>query len=98
MVPYAYGQHKNLLTQFVYILYGCGKQFAGIQDMPLRGQWRPRAFQACLQTPLREIAGMLHAERLLTYCPVTVCDPDNANQIFEPNLANLRGKTTGVKL
>jgi hypothetical protein len=98
VVPYAYGQHKNLLTQFVYILYGCGKQFAGIQDMPLRGQGRPGALQACLQTPLREISGMLPAERLLTYCPVTVCDPDNANQIFEPNLANLRGKTTGVKL
>jgi len=36
-------------------------------------------------------------EQLLTNCPVTVRDIDNANQIFGPDLANLRGKTTRTK-
>ena len=39
----------------------------------------------------REFAGMVR-EQLLTNCPVTVRDVDNANQIFGPNLANLREK------
>ncbi len=36
-------------------------------------------------------------EKLFTNCPITVLDVDNANQIFRPDLANLRGKTTKVK-
>ncbi len=44
----------------------------------------------------REFAGMVH-EELLTNCPVTVRDIDNANQIFGPDLANLRGKVTRTK-
>ncbi len=36
-------------------------------------------------------------ERLLTNCPVTVHDVDNANRIFGPDLANLRRKTTRTK-
>ncbi len=37
-------------------------------------------------------------EKLLTNCPITVRNVENANQIFGPNLANLRGKTTRAKL
>ncbi len=44
----------------------------------------------------REFAGMVR-EQILTNCPVTVCDVDNANQIFGPDLANLRGKATRTK-
>jgi hypothetical protein len=44
----------------------------------------------------REFAGMVR-EQLLTNCPVTVCDVDNANQIFGPDLANLRRKATRTK-
>jgi hypothetical protein len=44
----------------------------------------------------REFAGMVR-EQLLTNCPVTVRDVDNANQIFGPDLANLRGKATWTK-
>jgi hypothetical protein len=44
----------------------------------------------------RDFAGMGH-EKLLTNCPITVCNMDNANQIFRPNLANLRGKTARAK-
>jgi hypothetical protein len=45
----------------------------------------------------REFAGMVR-EQLLTDCPVTVRDIDNANQIFGPDLANLRGKASRTKL
>ncbi len=44
----------------------------------------------------RELAGMVR-EQLLTNCSVTVWDVDNANQMFGPNLANLRGETTRTK-
>ncbi len=44
----------------------------------------------------REFAGMVR-EQLLTNCPVTVRDVDNANQIFGPDLANLKGKVTRTK-
>jgi hypothetical protein len=36
-------------------------------------------------------------EQLLTNCPITVRDVDNANRIFGPDLANLRGKMTSTK-
>ncbi len=45
----------------------------------------------------REFAGMVH-EQLLTNCPATVNDVDNANRIFGPVVANLRGKGTTTKL
>jgi hypothetical protein len=39
-----------------------------------------------------EFAGMV-GEQHLTNCPVTALDVENANQIFGPDLANLRGKS-----
>jgi hypothetical protein len=45
----------------------------------------------------REFSGMV-CEKPLTNCPITVHNVDKANQIFGTDLANLRGKTTGVKL
>ncbi len=44
-----------------------------------------------------EFVGMV-CEKLITNCPVTVHNVDNANQIFGPDLANLRGKMTRMKL
>jgi hypothetical protein len=44
----------------------------------------------------REFSGMVH-EQLLTNCPVTVRDIDNANRIFGPDLTNLKGKATRTK-
>jgi hypothetical protein len=41
----------------------------------------------------REFTGMFQ-EKLIANCPVTVHDVQNANQIFCPDLAYLRGKTT----
>jgi hypothetical protein len=43
-----------------------------------------------------KFVGMAH-EKLIAYCPVTMCDIKNARRIFGPNLANLRGKTTRTK-
>ena len=39
---------------------------------------------------------MVH-EKLITNCPVTVHDINNANRIFGPDLANLREKMTSTK-
>ncbi len=51
-----------------------------------------RRIQGMIANPTeREFAGMVH-EQLLTNCPVTVRDHDNANQTFGPDVANLRGK------
>ena len=51
-----------------------------------------RHIQGMIANPTkREFAGMVR-EKLLTNCPVTLRDVDNANQIFDPDLANLRGK------
>jgi hypothetical protein len=44
----------------------------------------------------KEFKGMVH-ERLITNCPGTVQDVENANRIFGPDLANLRGKTIRTK-
>jgi hypothetical protein len=43
-----------------------------------------------------EFAWMVR-EQLLTNCPVTVRDIDKNYQIFGPDVANLRGKTTRTK-
>ncbi len=54
-----------------------------------REAWR---IQGMIANPTEwEFAGMVH-EQLLTNCPVTVRDVDNANQIFGPDVANLREK------
>jgi hypothetical protein len=44
----------------------------------------------------KEFKGMVH-EKLITDCPLTVQDVENANHIFGPNLANLRGKMIRTK-
>ncbi len=56
-----------------------------------------RRIQGMIANPAeREFARMVR-EQLLTNCPVTVRDVDNANRIFGPDLANLRGKATRTK-
>ncbi len=44
----------------------------------------------------REFKGMVR-EKLITYCPVTVQDVENANRIFGPDLANHRGEMIRTK-
>ncbi len=56
-----------------------------------------RRIQGMIVNPTeREFAGIV-GEQLLTNCPVTVRDVDKANQIFDPDLANLREKMTSTK-
>ena len=51
-----------------------------------------RRLQGMVGNPTdKEFKGMV-CERLITNCPVTVQDVENANRIFGPDLANLRGK------
>jgi hypothetical protein len=56
-----------------------------------------RRLQGMIGNPTeKELVGMVR-EKLITNCPVTVQVVHNANQIFGPALANLRGKTTRGK-
>ncbi len=56
-----------------------------------------RRLQGMIGNPTeREFKGMVR-EKLIANCPVTVQDVHNANRIFGPDLANLRGKTTRKK-
>jgi hypothetical protein len=56
-----------------------------------------RCIQGMIANPTeREFAGMVQ-KQLLTNCPVTIHDIDNANQIFGPDLANLMRKATRTK-
>ena len=56
-----------------------------------------RRLQGMIGNPTeREFEGMVR-EKLIANCPVTVQDVHNANRIFGPDLANLRGKTTRKK-
>jgi hypothetical protein len=56
-----------------------------------------RRLQGMIGNPTeRELEGLVR-EKLIANCPVTVQDVHNANRIFGPDLANLRGKTTRKK-
>jgi hypothetical protein len=44
----------------------------------------------------KEFKGM-EREKLITNCPITVLDLENANRIFSPDLASLREKTIRTK-
>jgi hypothetical protein len=56
-----------------------------------------RRLQGMIGNPTeRELKGVVR-EKLIANCPVTVQDVHNANRIFGPDLANLRGKTTRKK-
>ncbi len=57
-----------------------------------------RRLQGMIGNPTKREFARMVCEKLITYCPVTVQDDHNANQIFGPDFANLRGKTTRTKL
>jgi hypothetical protein len=73
------------------------ENFEGYSRHEVKKAKEARRIQGMIANPTkREFPGML-CEQLLTNCPVTMRDVDNANQIFDPDLANLRGKTTRTK-
>ncbi len=58
---------------------------------------KARRLQGMVGNPTdREFNGMVR-EKLITNCPITVQDVENANTIFGPDLANLRGETIRTK-
>jgi hypothetical protein len=74
-----------------------GGNFEGYTHHDIERAKEARCIQGMIANPTeREFAEMVH-EQLLTNCPVTMRDVDNANRIFGPDLANLRGKTTRTK-
>ncbi len=72
--------------------------FKGYTRHNIKKARKARRLQGMIGNPTeQEFAGMVH-EKLIANYPVTVQDVHNANQIFAPVLANLRGKTTRTKL
>jgi len=73
------------------------ENFEGYSRHEVKKAKEARRIQGMIANPTeREFTGMVR-EQLLTNCPVTVRDIDNANRIFGPDLANLRGKMTRTK-
>ncbi len=71
--------------------------FEGYTKHDIKKAQEARCLQGIIRNPTeREFKGMVH-EKLIAKCPVTVRDIQNAHQIFDPNLANLRGKMTRTK-
>ncbi len=73
------------------------KNFEGFTKHEIKMAQEAKRLQGMIGNPTdREFTGMVR-EKLIANCPVTVHDVQNANQIFGPDLANLRGKTARSK-
>jgi hypothetical protein len=73
------------------------ENFKGYTRQDVERAREARHIQGMIANPTkREFTGMVR-EKLLTNCPIIVHNADNTNQIFGPNLANLRGKITRAK-
>jgi hypothetical protein len=71
--------------------------FEGYTKHDIKKAQEARHLQGMIGNPTeRDFVGMV-CEKLIVDCPVTVRNIQNANWIFGPNLANLRGKTTRTK-
>jgi hypothetical protein len=67
------------------------ENFEGFTKRKVERAHEAQCLQGMIGDPTeREFAGMVH-EKLITNCPFTVYDLNNANRIFGPGLANLRG-------
>jgi hypothetical protein len=68
--------------------------FEGYTKQDIKKAQEAGCLQGMIGNPTeRKFEGMVR-EKLIANFPVTVRDIQNAHQIFGPNLANLRGKTT----
>jgi hypothetical protein len=71
--------------------------FEGFTKHEIKMAQEARRLQGMIGNPTeREFEGMVR-EKLIANCPITVHDIKNANRIFGPDLANLRGKMTRTK-
>ncbi len=87
-------KNSNIEMMLVNTVQG---NFEGYTCHNIKRAKEARRIQGMIANPTeKEFAGMVH-ERFLTNCPITVRDVDNANRIFGPDLANLRGKMTRTK-
>jgi len=70
------------------------KNFEGFTKHEIKKAQEARRLQGMIGIPTdREFAGMVR-EKLIANCPINVKDIQNANHIFGPDRANLRGKQT----
>ncbi len=73
------------------------KNFKGFTKHEIKMAQEARRLQGMIGNPTdREFTAMVH-EKFIAKGPVTVHDVQNANQFFDPDLANLRGKRTRSK-
>ena len=73
------------------------KNFEGYTKHDLEKVKKVRRLQGMVGNPTKcKFVGMVH-DKLIANCPITVRDIDNPNQVFGPDLANLRGKITRTK-
>ncbi len=87
-------ENSNIEMMLVNTVRG---NFEGYTHHDIKRVKEARCIQGMIANPTeKEFAGMVR-KRLLTNCPVTVRNVDNANRIFGPDLANLRGKMTRTK-
>ncbi len=71
--------------------------FEGYTHKEIERAREARRIQGMIANPTeREFSAMV-CKKLLTNCPVTVQDVNNAHHIYGRNLANIRGKTTKRK-
>jgi len=73
------------------------ENFKGFTKHEIEKATEARRLQGMIGHPTeREFTGMVR-EKLITNCPVIVHDINNANLMYGPDLANLRGKQTRTK-
>jgi hypothetical protein len=103
--PSAWGLHYHNVSDpesniKIMLMNTARGNFEGYMRQKVERAREAQRIQGMIANPTeREFAGMVR-EQLLTNCPVTVREVDNANQIFGPDLANLRekGTNTGMRL
>jgi hypothetical protein len=71
--------------------------FEGYTNHNIKKVQEARCLQGMIGNPTERDFVCMVREKLIANCPVTVHDIQNANWIFGPDLANLRGKRTRTK-
>jgi hypothetical protein len=87
---------KDSNKEYVLVNTVCSN-FEGYTRHNIEKAHKARRLQEMIGNSIeQELTGMV-LEKLIANCPVAVQDIHNANQIFGPDLVNLRGKWTRTK-